>query len=533
MRIPALAALSAVLLVTAPASADTATGRFDRPQQGFAAPNTVLHKAVPDSVGLDPKPIDDALRQIQNYTRTQPRPLFSGAVTMLVHDGAIVTHDATGWAVRYANATTELPEAQRVPMAPDTIFDMASISKLFTSIAVMREVEAGRVDIDQPVSRYLPEFGVNGKADITVKQLLTHTSGLEPFIPLWKLYPDVPSRIKAVMDVKPKSTPGTTYVYSDLNLITLGELVKRVSGKPLDVLVREGVTQPLTMKDTGYNPPASKLDRIAATEFQSNPNRGIVRGSVHDENAWSLGGVAGHAGVFSTANDLAKLGQAVLNGGTHAGQRILSRQSVELMLTNFNHQFPDNAHGLGFELDQRWYMGQLASPGTAGHTGFTGTSLVIDRASRSIAILLTNRVHPSRDWGTINPARRVAADGLAKALAVKAPGGGYSFTPTRSGGTLSTPDLPAHAKKIEFDALVDLEPGDEVVVGDKTLQGYGKRRWQHVVIDTTAPKLTFTYTKTGQYGGRGVFVANLRITDHTGLLYDGDPIADGWSAVLR
>ncbi|GLZ32975.1 serine hydrolase [Lentzea sp. NBRC 105346] len=532
MKIPAIAVLS-VLLMASPAHADANSGRYDRPQQGFAPPTTVLHNAAPESVGLDPAPINAALHQVDEYTKGQPHPLFSGAVTLYAHDGAVVTHHPTAWAVRYSDATTELPVEDRVPMATDTIFDMASISKLFTSVVVMRQVDAGRVDIDQPVSRYLPEFGVNGKEHITVKQLLTHTSGLEPFIALWRLYPDVPSRIKAVMDIKPKYTPGTTYVYSDLNLITLGKLVERVTGKPLDVLVAEGITGPLGMRDTGYNPPKSKLDRIAATEYQTTPPRGIVRGEVHDENAWSLGGVAGHAGIFSTAWDLATLGQTILNGGTYAGQRVLSRQSVELMLTNFNQRFPENSHGLGFELDQRWYMGALASPGTAGHTGFTGTSLVIDRASRSIAILLTNRVHPSRDWGNIKYARAAVASGLAKALAVKPANGNYSWTPMRSGATLSTPDLPADKKRVEFDVFVDLEPGDKVVVDGRTLQGYGKRRWERLSFDTTATKLTFTYTRAGQYGGRGVYVSNLRITGRNGLLFDGDPIADGWSPVLR
>jgi CubicO group peptidase (beta-lactamase class C family) len=212
--------------------------------------------------------------------------------------------------------------------------------------------------------------------------------------------------------------PGAEYLYSDLNLIALGELSARVSGKPLDKLVADGITKPLEMRDTGYNPDPKKKPRIAATEYQASPARGMVRGSVHDENAWSLGGVAGHAGVFSTADDLAVLAQTFLNGGSYRGARILKESSVTAMITNFNQAFPGNDHGLGFELNQHWYMGGLSGPRTAGHTGYTGTSLVIDFDSRSFAILLTNRVHPSRDWGSNNPARRAVAQGLALSLGV-------------------------------------------------------------------------------------------------------------------
>jgi len=507
MLIPALA----VAVVTA-----VIPGHFDQPQDGFAHPWTTLRESNPYWANLDPEPINAALRQLRDFQKPQAngKPLFAGAVTMLVHDGKIVTHDRTGYAVLYKDQETQLPEAERVPMQQDTIFDLASVSKLFTSIAVIQQVEQGRVDTDEKVATYLPEFGVNGKENITVKQLLTHTSGLEPFIPLWKLYPDIPSRIKAVMDVKPKSTPGTTYVYSDLNLITLGELVHRVSGKRLDEAVRDGITKPLNMKDTGYHPKAR--NRTAATEFQTAPPRGMVRGEVHDENAWSLGGVAGHAGVFGTAKDLAILGQTILNGGTYGGHRILTERSVELMLTNFNPQFPDDAHGLGFELNQRWYMGGLSGPGTAGHTGYTGTSLVIDKASRSIAILLTNRVHPSRDWGSINPARRAVTDGLANALAVQSRG--KQWRATTSGGTL--------VAERPVEVFVDVDKGDKL-----TVQRWDGTQWQDVRTITTTErrwaateqtKTRFVYTKAGQYNGRGVYV-------HA----RGDVTAEGWSPARR
>ncbi|MEU4763733.1 serine hydrolase domain-containing protein [Actinosynnema sp. NPDC023794] len=550
MRIPALLIATAMAVsVTLPAHAEGREARFDQPHEGWSS--SVLRTGTPHHVGLDPAPLAAALAQIERYTVPDAtgHPLFAGAVTLFAHDGVVVTHEPTGWAVRYADAAgTELPEAQRVPMTRDTIFDLASISKLFTSIVVMRQHELGKFGLDDPVARHLPEFGVNGKESITVRQLLTHTSGLVAWLPLWSQYPDIPSRLKAVMDTTPRSTPGTTYLYSDLNLITLGVLAEKWSGKKLDQLVHDDITRPLGLVDTGYNPPVAKLDRIAATEYQA--GRGIIRGSVHDENAWSLGGVAGHAGMFSTARELAVLGQAILNGGAHAGGRILREDTVELMLTDFNQGFPGNSHGLGFELDQRWYMGALTSPRAAGHTGYTGTTLVLDPLSRSIAILLTNRVHPSRNWGSINPARRVAANGLAQALAVR-PRHGTAWTPEAAGGTLTTRDLPRRAErqKLSFWAFVDLDPGDQVVVEAsddgstwrevRVLAGYGERRWQKVEVDTeSATKFRWRYVRGTGYGGRGVYVDAVRVTDARGVALDAErePAAmrlEGWRTADR
>lgn len=389
---------------------------------------TVLSEGTPESVGLDPAPIDAALTKLHGWVTPGsqfPVPLYGGAVTLLAHDGVIVTRDAAGWSLKYADrAGTELPADQQVAMNDATIFDMASVSKLFTSIIVLQEIEAGRVDLGEMVAHYLPEYGENGKAEITVKALLTHTSGMQSFLPLWREHVDPASRIHAVLTSPLALPPGTAYLYSDLNLITLGVLVERVSGSALDTLVRERITGPLAMVDTGYNPDPAVVGRTAATEFQTDPPRGMVRGTVHDENAWSLGGVAGHAGIFSTATDLAILCQTILNGGTYNGARILQPGTVRQMITNHNAAFPGDDHGLGFEINQSWYMGGLAGPRTVGHTGFTGTSLVIDFPSRSFAILLTNRVHPDRAWTSppggpsmINVARQDVANALAQALA--------------------------------------------------------------------------------------------------------------------
>ena len=262
-------------------------GRYDRPQDGFAPAGTVLRDSTPAGAGLDPAPIRDALSQIAGWEEPTgaTRPLYAGAVTLMGHDGRVVAREASGYALRYADgAGTELPRDQWVPMRDDTIFDLASVSKLFTSILAMQQVERGALRLDEPVATYVPEFAAHGKGSITVRQLLTHTSGLEPDLPLWRDWPDKASRIAAVLDVAPTSTPGTTYVYSDLNLITLGVLLERQTGTSLDRLVAQRITGPLGMVDTGYNPDASLRPRIAATEFQSVPARGMVRGEVHDEN---------------------------------------------------------------------------------------------------------------------------------------------------------------------------------------------------------------------------------------------------------
>ncbi|HEV7649403.1 MAG TPA: serine hydrolase [Actinophytocola sp.] len=575
-------ALAVLATVTTTASAtasaeprhgDGVTGRFDRPQEGYAPAGTVLRTGSPHSAGLDPAPVDAAVDRIDGWTRADPatgHPLFSGAVSLLAHDGVVVKRATAGYALRYADAAgTELPDADKVAMRTNTIFDMASVSKLFTSIIVMQLVESGRVDAQAPVATYLPEFGVNGKESITVAQLLTHTSGLVSWLPLWSAYPDVPSRIAAVMDVAPHNPPGSTYEYSDLNLITLGVMVERLTGKTLDRLVAERITRPLRLVDTGYNPPASKLDRIAATEYEAAPPRGMVRGSVHDENAWSLGGVAGHAGVFSTADDMAVLAQTILNGGTYRGHRILRESTVTAMLTNHNQSFPGDDHGFGFELNQMWYMGGLSGPRTAGHTGFTGTDLVIDPASRSFAILLTNRVHPSRDWGSINIARETLCTGLAKALAVRPEVGRdawYSGIGDASQATLTTvalqPDSPV---RVNFDAFVDSESTDFLVVEASTdgtswtalpmnvtgpgapgetvnsLSGSGPRSWWNV--DVRIPHaaeitLRWRFTTDTRYTGRGIFLDALTVTDGGRTLLNGEKEphklqADGWQLRSR
>jgi len=571
---PALAAVTTlVLTMPTPAVADgNESGRFDRPYDGYAPRSTELRPSTPAQAGLDPAPIDAALAAVDAWTRPNgtAKPLFAGAVTLLAHNGSVVTRTATGKALKYVDGTgTELPADQQIEMRTDTIFDMASVSKLFTSIVVLQQVEAGRVDLDAPIATYVAEFAENGKAAITVRQALTHTTGLPAWLPLWSAQPDPASRMHMALTATPTSPAGTKYLYSDLNLISLGEVAARVSGRPLDQLVADGITEPLRMRDTGYNPDPANRRRIAATEFQASPPRGMVWGSVHDENAWSLNGVAGHAGVFSTADDMAVLAQAFLNGGTYDGRRILQESSVTAMVTNFTAAFPGNDHGLGFELNQRWYMAGLSAPRTAGHTGYTGTSLVIDFDSRSFAILLTNRVHPSRSWGSNNPARRAVAQGLALSLGVEPRHGQDAWFSGTADAMTSTLDaavaVPAEGGQLSFDLFVDTERTDllylessadggatwakvpftvkdrgSVTDTDGSLSGSGDRHWLQASAELMGGNQTlrWRYTSDPLYSGRGVYVDGVKVVAGEHLLLDGERnpqafTASGWRLSRR
>ncbi|GHI08167.1 esterase [Streptomyces cellostaticus] len=322
---------------------------------------------------------------------TGARPWAAGAVVLAGRGPVIAVAEAAGWAVRYASydpetdTGVELPPAARVPATVDTPFDLASLTKLFTSVAAVQQIERGTLGMDARVGAYLPEFTAAAAHDITVRQLLTHTSGLRPDLPLYDC-PDDRARLALLRVAAPTSEPGR-YLYSDLNMLLLQFVLERITGRSLDILIEDGITRPLGMTATAYGP----CPGAAATEDQRRPwakaDRGMLRGVVHDENAWAFGGVAGHAGLFSTARDLAVFCRALLAGGAYGPARILGPDFVELLLI---------PPGLGFALDQPWFMGELAGRGAAGHTGFTGTSLVLDPATDTFLVLLANTVHPRR-----------------------------------------------------------------------------------------------------------------------------------------
>ncbi|WP_257980331.1 serine hydrolase [Streptomyces sp. CB02959] len=339
-------------------------------------------------------------------------PWCPGAVVLAGRGPVVAAEAAAGWAVRYRAYDPErdrgldLPRDLWEPMRVGTVFDLASLSKLFTAIAAVQQAERGDLALDAPVAAHLPAFAPG----ITVRDLLRHTSGLAPELPFHD-HRDRADQL-ALLWAEAAAPSGGRYGahrYSDLNLIALQLLLERLTGRPLDALVRDGITGPLGLTSTCYGPLAPQ--GVAATEDQRRPwakaDRGPLRGEVHDENAWALGGVAGHAGLFSTAQDLAVLCRTLLNGGAYGTARILGPAAVAALL---------DPPGLGFAVDQPYFMGELAGRGAAGHTGFTGTSLVLDRATDTFLVLLANTVHPRRRTGGSAP-RAAAATHLARAVA--------------------------------------------------------------------------------------------------------------------
>ncbi|MFE0511738.1 serine hydrolase domain-containing protein [Streptomyces sp. NPDC058964] len=368
-----------------------------------------LRVGTPERAGLDPEELHRLVREVRDLT-AGARPWAAGAVVLAGRGPVIAVAEAAGWAVRYgpydpeAGRHVELPPAARVPMTVGTPFDLASLTKLFTSVAAMQQIERGTLGIDARVGAYLPEFRAAAAHGITVRQLLTHTSGLRPELPLYDCADDA-ARLALLRAEAPTAEPGA-YLYSDLNMLLLQCVLERITGRTLDVLVHEGITRPLGMTATGFGP----CRGAAATEDQRRPwakaDRGMLRGVVHDENAWALGGVAGHAGLFSTGRDLAVFCRALLAGGAYGPARILGPDFVELLLT---------PPGLGFAVDQPWFMGELSGRGAAGHTGFTGTSLVLDPATDTFLVLLANTVHPRRRPPDSGPRAR-AATRMARAV---------------------------------------------------------------------------------------------------------------------
>lgn len=323
--------------------------------------------------------------------------------------GHVCKQAAYGHSLLYSDGSARMPEP--IATTLDTIFDLASLTKVVaTTTAVMRLVDAGHVALDAPVCHYLPGFERAGKGAVTVSHLLTHSSGLPAGRLFYKRLAGHDTIVEAVKRVRLVAAPGTQVHYSDLGFITLGALVARVSGQALDRYCAAQIFQPLGMRDTGYRPAPQLRRRIAATEYQ--PGRGLVWGAVHDENAAAMGGVSGHAGLFATAADLATFTAMLLDGGQFGATRVLHPQTVRRMFSVQTGALLPR-RGYGWDYGQPSYMGQLAAANAVGHTGFTGTSLVLDTARRLSVILLTNRVHPTRSGPDLSPIRAAVANAAA------------------------------------------------------------------------------------------------------------------------
>jgi len=329
-------------------------------------------------------------------------------------------------------------------MTPDVIFDMASLTKpIATATSIMILLDEGKLQVADPVVKYWPEFGKNGKDKITIEQLLLHVSGLIPDNPVRDFADGKARAMERMCDLELKSKPGERFAYSDVGFMVLGELVERISGQPLNVFAAERIFKPLGMKDSGFLPlagPSPKpVERIAPTAKRTDSDDVWIVGEVHDPRSYALGGVAGHAGLFSTADDLARYARMICNGGELDGKRILSAETVRLMATPRTVPFAKGPDGMktdglrayGWDVDTNYSSnrGSVFPVGTTfGHTGFTGTSIWIDPASKSAVIFLSNRVHP-QGLPVINRLRGQVATLLASALLGVAPPAGAMAAP--------------------------------------------------------------------------------------------------------
>jgi uncharacterized protein YbbC (DUF1343 family)/CubicO group peptidase (beta-lactamase class C family) len=329
-----------------------------------------------------------------------------GAVLWLEHRG-VVYHKA------YGNRAL-VPKVE--PMTEDTIFDAASLTKVVACTpAVMLLIERGQVKLDEHVQTYIPEFTGGGKENVTVRQLLTHTSGLRGDIETRTDWHGQPAAIQKACEEKLLTPPGSAFRYSDINFFMLGEIVQRVAKMHLEEFVARNIYRPLKMTDTGYLPPNSKLTRIAPTEVvDDQPFRGVV----HDPTSRHMGGVAGHAGLFFTAADLARYARMLLNDGELNGVRIFKPETVRLMTSVQTPASLEARRGLGWDIDTGYSgpRGKHFPLGSYGHTGWTGTSLWLDPFSQTFVILLSNRNHPD-EKGNVGPLRAKLGTLAAEAIA--------------------------------------------------------------------------------------------------------------------
>jgi uncharacterized protein YbbC (DUF1343 family)/CubicO group peptidase (beta-lactamase class C family) len=341
--------------------------------------------------------------------------LIPGAVLIVGHDGKILHRKAYG-------SRALVP--QREPMTIDTIFDLASLTKVIaTTSAAMKIFEDGKLRLSDKVTDYFPEFQ-GGKSDITIRDLMTHFSGFRPDFDLDPPFSGYDAGIHRALIEKPQNAPGVRFVYSDTNFILMGEIVHRKSGKTLDEFTRDEIFRPLGMVDTQFMPAASLRGRIAPTEIDTATGLPF-RGVVHDPRARLMGGVAGHAGLFSTATDLARFAEMMLGMGTRDGVRVFSPLTVRKFTSPETPPDQPVLRGLGWDVDSPYSSnrGELFPIGSYGHTGFTGTSMWIDPSTNSYVILLTNFVHPHSGTGkSVTGLRSRIATIAAAAIGVDAPG---------------------------------------------------------------------------------------------------------------
>jgi CubicO group peptidase (beta-lactamase class C family) len=407
-----------LLFVSTAVTASGCASRGDLARQ--PPPSSVLVRTPPARAGLDAALGTTLDSMVANGLA---RGVAPGAALAVGRHGRLVHVRGYG---RVDTAT------HAAAVTDSTRFDMASLTKVVaTTTAAMILEEEGRLNLDRPVSAYLPELAAAEKAGITVGHLLRHNGGFRSGMRLWQEGGGQPAFLRR-MNAEPLAyTPGDTTIYSDWDLILTGWIVERITGKPLDVYLRERVWEPLRMRDTGFNPLASDpvpsgaectaalrpghplLAQIAATEVDTVYRHRLIHGIVHDENACSLGGVAGHAGLFSSARDLAVFAQMMLNGGEYGGVRIVGQNTI----ARWTARQGRSSRALGWDTPTpRSTAGRYFSPRSFGHTGFTGTSIWMDPERGIFVVLLTNRVNPTRANTRHEPLRRAIADAVQQAV---------------------------------------------------------------------------------------------------------------------
>ena len=346
-----------------------------------------LSVVTPEFVGMDSARLNVIDQIVEEGLSRGKMP---GCVVLVGHRGHTVFHKAYGY---------RRLQPEKAAMLPDTVFDLASLTKpIATATSVMSLIEQGKLTLDDPVGRHIPEFANNGKENISVRQLLTHMGGLIPDNSI-RDYDDGPAEaMRRVFELTPTAVPGEKFMYSDVGFIVLAELVKRLTGEDVHEYSRRTIFHPLRMSETGFVPDAPLAARAAVTQERDDH---WMRGEVHDPRAYALGGVAGHAGLFSTATDLARYAQTMINGGTLDGVRVLKSETVALMRSPVEVSSGLRTPGWDMKSPYSSNRGDLMSASAFGHGGFTGTALWIDPEQQLFVVFLSNRVHPDGK-GSVN-----------------------------------------------------------------------------------------------------------------------------------
>jgi len=332
---------------------------------------------------------------------------FPGAVVLISKDGGKIYEKAFGH-LTYDDTSAAVTK--------NTIYDIASLTKVIaTTTAVMICYDKNLFSLDDPVVKYLPEFSQNGKEKVTIKNLLLHNSGLPAFKRFYKNFSSADEIIKDIYKTPLSYEQGSKTVYSDLGFITLTKIVEQVTGKRFDVFCKEEIFNPLQMNSTFFNPPDSLIHKIAPTEYDNYWRNKLVWGEVHDETASLLNGVAGHAGLFSTAGDISNLLQLLLNRGTFNDHQIIKPETVKFFTTRYS---DESTRALGWDTKsmEKSSAGKLFDITSFGHTGFTGTSVWVDPLRKLFVVFLTNRVYPTRENKKLYKVRPALHDAVINAL---------------------------------------------------------------------------------------------------------------------